>query len=155
MSTIKKIIYFLFPFCLFAFDLWLKALALKANSFDFKLIKFGLAKNYGLFFWPINQKLLIIGSILLLVFLAFLLFKIKSAGSLIFLSLFLVSLGGVSNLLDRVIYGFVVDYAWVFILPFSWFNLADVMILSGLLLSLHFLLKQEPLLKPKQPTENK
>jgi lipoprotein signal peptidase len=46
----------------------------------------------------------------------------------------LIILGGVSNIFDRLFYGYTVDY--VAFLNFSFFNLADGMILAGIVLLL-------------------
>ena len=42
----------------------------------------------------------------------------------------LLALGAFSNVIDRFIYGGVIDYVQIWILPV--FNVADVMIISGL-----------------------
>ena len=47
-------------------------------------------------------------------------------------ALMMVVLGGFSNLLDRIKYGFVVDY--VHFLNWSFFNLADLMIWAGIII---------------------
>jgi signal peptidase II len=46
----------------------------------------------------------------------------------------LVLSGGISNLLERVMYGVVVDYFQFLFVDFAIFNIADVMITCGVLL---------------------
>jgi len=48
------------------------------------------------------------------------------------IALILVIFGGFSNLLDRIKYGFVIDY--VHFLNWSFFNLADLMIWAGIII---------------------
>jgi len=55
----------------------------------------------------------------------------------LFFPLILIILGGLSNLLDRIFYNAVLDYLNLFNL--SAFNLADLMIISGLILWAIFL----------------
>lgn len=47
-------------------------------------------------------------------------------------ALLFIIIGGASNIIDRVRYGGVIDY--IFIIPFAPFNLADVMILAGIVI---------------------
>ncbi len=49
-----------------------------------------------------------------------------------FIGLLLMACGGISNLIDRVIYGAVIDY--IHLWRFPWFNLSDVIIVLGLAL---------------------
>lgn len=52
------------------------------------------------------------------------------------LGLFLILTGGLSNLLDRLVLGYVIDWLFLPFFPFSVFNLADVYITLGLILTL-------------------
>jgi len=152
----KKTLFLLIAILLLIIDFSAKLIALRAKSFNLKLIKFGLSKNYGLFFWPVKQELLIIFSVIFLFLLFVFLIKKGKQNFLLSFFLLLIGLGGLSNLFDRIFYGFVVDYLWVFFIPFSWFNFADVMIFFGCLLSLRLVLqKQVPSSKLKKTIENK
>lgn len=46
----------------------------------------------------------------------------------------LIILGGLSNFFDRIYFGYVIDYFRIFILPISIFNIADLMIIAGVIL---------------------
>jgi len=48
--------------------------------------------------------------------------------------LFLIFCGGTSNLIDRIGYGYTIDYFYM--RPYSFFNIADLMIIAGCLISL-------------------
>ncbi|MBD3359120.1 MAG: hypothetical protein GF365_00205 [Candidatus Buchananbacteria bacterium] len=84
---------------------------------------------------PLPQTLIIILVIFILICLSFFwylsLFQQK-IGQLIALSL--IILGSLSNLLDRLIFGYVIDYINIFIWPV--FNLADAMIVTGIIIYL-------------------
>lgn len=92
-----------------------------------RMIEFKLVKNFNFYFFSVNQFLLIavIGVILLLLLLLFL--KTKNIG------LLLIILGGASNFFDRIYYGYVIDWMRVFVFPLSVFNIADLMIIVGIL----------------------
>jgi len=108
----------------------------------FVLDKSILSKNFKLYFWAINSTLfyIIAGAILLL----FIFLLIKSWSNNNFLlntGLFLIITGGLSNLFDRIFFGYVIDWIRVFFLPLSIFNIADLMIFGGLLCLIFHLLK--------------
>lgn len=50
---------------------------------------------------------------------------------------FIVFGGGISNFVDRLFHGYVIDY--LYLRPYSYFNLADVMILTGCLLFVYLI----------------
>lgn len=81
-----------------------------------------ISKNPGLFLVTVDQTWIVVGSILIIIILATQL-KGLSVGFL------LIIFGGLSNLFDRLIYGYVVDM--IPLLSLSIFNLADVMIVIG------------------------
>lgn len=92
-----------------------------------RIIEFRLVKNFNFYFFSVNQLLLtaIIGVIIL--FFLLLLLKTKNIG------LLLIILGGASNFFDRIYYGYVVDWIRVFVFPLSVFNIADLMIIIGII----------------------
>ena len=97
-------------------------------------IELKLFKNPNLYFISFNSTLLyfLIGAALLP--LLFLLFKSwQKKDFLLMMSFSLIILGGLSNLFDRIILGYVVDWIRVFFLPISIFNIADLMIIGGIL----------------------
>ncbi len=103
------------------------------NLYESDLIKLELFKNPKLYFWAVNSVFLyiIMGAVSLL--LIFLLIKTwHKQNFLLTTGLSLIILGGLSNLFDRIIFGYVIDWIRVFFLPISIFNIADIMIMGGL-----------------------
>jgi len=91
-------------------------------------------KNFYLAFdLPLPKNILII-LIIIIIFISFF-FLIKSyqkKNIFLIFSLTLIILGAFSNLLDRLVYGYVIDY--INIPFFTVFNLADTMIVGGIIL---------------------
>jgi len=80
---------------------------------------------------PLPQMFTIVIVILILMVLSYIWWQILIKGKLSqLLGISLVILGALSNLLDRLIFGYVIDYLNIFIWPI--FNLADVMIVGGI-----------------------
>ncbi|MFA5413246.1 MAG: signal peptidase II [Patescibacteria group bacterium] len=135
---------------LFFLDRLTKWFALKIPEggvflFSKKFIGFNLYKNFNLIFNIVLPEWLMYSLIvLILAALVWLLFK-NYARQNIFLifSLSLIVAGAMSNLLDRLYFGFVVDFLSFF--DYSIFNLSDVYIFSGvgLIFIAEFILKRE------------
>ncbi len=113
------------------------------KKFRFLFFQLSLYKNDKIFFGLIPFNFLtIIFSLVILFYLVYWLFCFWRqsqffsffAGSLIFV-------GAFSNLIDRFRYGFVIDYlAW----PLNFFNLADLMILVGvIILAIELIFKEK------------
>lgn len=120
-------------FCLIIDRLTKKLVLNKPKIFSGKLLELELSKNQGLFFFSTNQQFLIILSFALISTLIFFLIKNYSRKNhLQNFSFLLIIGGGASNLYDRIIFGYVVDFIKISLLPFSTFNLADVMIIGGI-----------------------
>ena len=109
-----------------------------------------IAKNKGIIFRNKNialnihlpPNILFPVIFFILTFLVFLLVKSYQKKKIFFIfSLNLIILGAFSNLLDRLFFGYVIDF--IKIPVFSIFNLADVMIISGASLSLIKLIIKE------------
>jgi len=99
-----------------------------------RLIEFKLFKNPNLYFISFDSILLyfLIGAALLLPL--FLFFKSWQKEDFLSMTGFsLITLGGLSNLFDRIYFGYVVDWIRIFFLPISIFNIADIMIIGGIL----------------------
>jgi signal peptidase II len=100
-------------------------------------INFFLIKNRKIFFNFFSLNFFWLVLIFLILF--YLFFKLKESyfkKDPSFFIYFLIFLGASSNLLDRIKYGFVIDY--INLGPLFIFNLADLMILIGVLI---FILK--------------
>lgn len=94
-----------------------------------QFLRIALHKNYGIGFslqFPPTLTI-IISLVLITVFVGWL---IKSDNKKTKLALVLILTGAASNLIDRLFYGFVVDYISVFNLSFL--NLSDLLIFTGL-----------------------
>lgn len=91
-------------------------------------------RNYGLAFGlSANRWMIIVISILLLGFLLWFAWaEWKNAHRLAAFAAVLMGIGALSNLIDRIRYGYVVD--WISVQYWSVFNLADVWITLGALL---------------------
>lgn len=108
------------------------------------LIELKLFKNSKLYFVSLNSGLLyyLIGLVLLL--LLFLLFRtLKQENLLLTTGFSLIILGGSSNFFDRIYFGYVIDWLRIFILPVSIFNIADIIIISGILCLILALIKSK------------
>jgi len=140
---IKKIAWLGAGAIFFMFDRYLKSIAIKEHS-HFKIIGdwliFNFVPNRNIAFsLPINGSglniiicLIIIGIILYLL--------LAKSNNLEKISFFIILLGAISNLIDRLQYSYVIDY-----LDLKWFtifNLADVLISFGTILLIYSLLKK-------------
>ena len=126
----------------FSTDRYLKILSQNLGSISsFKLIKdffsFTFTPNYNIAFSiPFSGPILnfLIG-IIIIVLLFFLFFSNKEKPKpFISFALLMILLGAISNFIDRLTYGYVIDY--FYLQYFTVFNLADVGISLGALLAL-------------------
>jgi len=104
------------------------------NFYLGNLIELKLFKNPNLYFISFNSNLLyfLIGAVLLL--LLFLFFRSWQKKDFLLTTGFsLIILGGLSNFFDRIIFGYVIDWLRIFFLPISIFNIADLMIIGGII----------------------
>lgn len=116
-------------------DRWLKSLALAGRTVDWPVGQFILVKNEGaVFSWPLPNAVAIV--IMALAILGLVWFgwraQRRRSWSVLFGTVLMIG-GAGSNLYDRLVYGFVID--WAYLGPW-WpvFNVADVMIGIGLVL---------------------
>ncbi len=125
----KKIIFGnAIAFIIFLLDRFLKSFFYHARRgfyfFKNQNIAFGL---------PFPKNILIISIIIILFFLFFYLVKsYQNKNITLIFSLTLIILGTASNLADRLVYGFVIDY--INIPFFTVLNLADIMIALGMIM---------------------
>jgi len=144
----------LFSFSLFIIDRIIKYLALnKLQSsgvylFE-KIIYLKLEKNTGVAFSIVLPKIIIISLIILILFFLFyfLIKSYKNNNGLIFFLGTLIIIGAISNLIDRIIYNYVIDFINISILPT--FNLSDFYIFIAVLIYLFLETKKTPLDKAK------
>ncbi len=108
-----------------------------------KLLELKLFKNPNLYFISFNSTLLyfLIGATLLLLLFLFRR-NWQKKNFLLMTGFSLIILGGLSNFLDRIIFGYVIDWFRVFFLPISIFNIADLMIIGGIVALISILIKK-------------
>lgn len=133
----RKIFFALLPLALFVIDRVLKSLAIKRFSWEWgNFFSFTYFANHRLAFsLPADLGAITAVSILLVLILLFWLnSELKKRNIVVALFLSYIIFGALSNLYDRLQYGWVVDY--LHLKPFSYFNIADLMIGIGVILLL-------------------
>lgn len=96
-----------------------------------KILRIELYKNFGTAFgFKIPIFLIIFFSIIIIFLIVFLVKKYIGKKIPVWSFLFLI-LGAISNIYDRIFYGFVIDF--FNFLDISFFNIADIMIIIGLI----------------------
>jgi signal peptidase II len=124
-------------------DRFLKVFSFNNQDSEFNLLgeilKFNYKNNYNIAFsLPLNGNFLIVLIVLIIIILILLgLFYAKKNQTREATVLFLIILGASSNLYDRLQYGFVIDY--LDLKYFTVFNLADMMIVGGVIYLLFFI----------------
>ncbi len=135
-------------FLIFIIDRILKSYLLNKTSFELlPFLSISLSKNYGvsLSLFSGYVGIIIIFSILILSYLLFLLKNNPTYKSSKLFLIFIIA-GGFGNLIDRIFYGYVIDFLHFYIGNFSFpiFNFADIFIFVGaFLLAFNILLKKE------------
>lgn len=103
----------------------------KAGFYFFNLLQIGFFPNYNLALGlPLPNVLIILLVVMILLFLCYLWWLnliIQKSWNVLAVSLIII--GALSNLLDRLFFGYVIDYLNIFIWPV--FNLADSLIVIG------------------------
>lgn len=122
-----------------AADRWLKYLAMEKffyyNQENFFLVKpifsFVFFANDKLAFsLPVPLAIIVPLSVFVILLLVFFIIKgIKNRDWTLLIGLWLILAGALSNLFDRLVYGYVVDFLRLW--PISYFNFADLLILAG------------------------
>ena len=134
-----------FSFSLVVLDRLTKWFFLKNPDFySGRFIELKLFKNSDLYFFSLNPIFLnlTIGTVLLL--LVFLFFKtLKQKNFLLTTGFSLIILAGFSNFFDRLYFGYVIDWIRIFIFPISIFNIADMMIVGGIICLILSLIKSK------------
>ena len=118
---------------LFTFDRLTKWLVIKNSfrkSFLFLPLKIEFQKNTSVWGLEINKYFLYSAVAAILIILIFLLVKSYQRRNLfLILVITLILTGALSNLIDRLIYGGVIDFINLF--SYSTFNIADCLIITG------------------------
>lgn len=98
-----------------------------------KLFGFNYVHNYGAGFSILSGKVdfLIVFTAVALAFIAFLVFTKKFDTKMEEFCFTLILAGGIGNLIDRVVNGYVVDYLEFLFIEFPVFNFADILICVG------------------------
>ncbi|HPI67045.1 MAG TPA: signal peptidase II [bacterium] len=133
----KQKIFFIFFGCtiLLFSDQWLKIIAVKEKNFQ---------PNFGLAFsWPLPMPMITIFGFLILILIAYFLIKKITENknlNLLWLAGALIFTGALSNLIDRLAYGYVIDYLNFY----YWYNnLADILITVGSVLAIYYLTRKK------------
>ena len=88
--------------------------------------------------------IIILNIIIIGILIFFLISKNKDIDKLVKISLIMVISGGVSNLIDRLVRGNVVDYIDInAIISYPVFNIADVFIVLGVMLIIGYILRKK------------
>jgi len=129
-------------------DRALKTLALQQTEAKLllgKVFLFNFTKNYNISFsLPLSGPILNISIIVIILGLIFVIYKLilkEKCLSLKSLLLTFILFGAISNMVDRLQYGYVIDY--LELKYFTVFNLADVMISCGVLILIVSLMRDK------------
>jgi len=141
--TLKNIAWLIMLAIFFLIDRYLKLLAISSTAKPIinNLLNFNFVPNYQIAFsLPISGPWLsvIIGLVITAIF-AYVIINYKQLKTIELIGFSGILLGAISNLIDRLKYGFVIDYfdlKW-----FTIFNLADVLISLGSTTLFIYLLK--------------
>ncbi len=103
------------------------------EEFLFGLFQFRYVENTGAAFssFSNNTKILTVVTLIIIVFCLILLMSKKIKPLFINICLLLVTAGGIGNVIDRVMYGFVIDFIEPLFIDFAVFNFADCCITVG------------------------
>ncbi len=101
------------------------------------LVRFDLVHNTGAAWGSFSHAtdfIAVFTSILCVVILLFALFEMKQASWVEMVALALIFAGGIGNLFDRVVYGYVIDMITPLFVSFPTFNVADIGVTCGVIL---------------------
>lgn len=111
------------------------------EPFGNELIKIEIAENKGIAFGinSGNNKNIIITIIVLIIIINFIRNQIERIDTKTNISVSMILAGGISNLIDRIFRGYVVDF--INLKNFAIFNIADIFIVIGWILLIIFIIK--------------
>lgn len=144
----KKIQIALILFLLFSIDIASKNFIINKLPEDgvylFNKIGLEFHKNYGIAFGINIYNILTITLSSIIIILLLIAFqkslKLKKYNLNFFIGLIII--GAISNLMDRILYGYVIDFITIYFLPV--FNLSDLYIMTGIIFCFTFLNKKSP-----------
>lgn len=114
------------------------------KEFLFGLFQFRYVENTGAAFssFSDNTKLLTVVTVIILAVCLVLLLSKKLKPMFVNVCLLLVVAGGIGNVIDRILYGYVVDFIEPLFIDFAVFNFADCCITVGALLLIVFEIRE-------------
>ena len=103
------------------------------KEFLFGLFQFRYVENTGAAFSSFSDKteILTVATVIIIIFCLFLLLTRKLKPMFVNVCLLLVTAGGIGNVIDRIVYGYVVDFIEPLFIDFAVFNFADCSITVG------------------------
>lgn len=137
-STIRKIVILFIGLLLIIFDQILKFVLINKNQTLIpNLLNINYSQNTGIAFGALSSDIMLI-MVITVVILGFILklmvHYFNEKRYVYSTSLMLVFAGGFSNLLDRFLRGYVIDYLEIKVFNFPIFNFADILVTIGVLL---------------------
>ena len=110
------------------------------KEFLFGLFQFRYVENTGAAFssFSDNTDILTVVTMIIIVFCLVLLLSKKIKPMFVNICLLLVTAGGIGNVIDRIIYGYVVDFIEPLFIDFAVFNFADCCITVGAFMLIGF-----------------
>lgn len=132
LQTKTMALFYMLAIFFVVIDRFLKFISLKQYSFFIysDILQFNFVKNYFIAF-SIPLSGILLNYLILAIIIVLLYLFLKSDNFIKGIFLFIV-LGASSNLYDRFIYGYVIDY--INLKWFTVFNVADIMIVSAILM---------------------
>lgn len=126
-------------------DQILKILCAKDLMLIEGVLKFSNVQNTGGAFGIFNTNIIMItvlNLILIALMIRFIIIRRKYMNNLVYIGLLFLIAGGISNLIDRIFRGYVIDYIdFTQIVNFPVFNLADIVLVVGWILLIIGVLK--------------
>ncbi len=126
-------------------DQILKVLCAKDLMLIEGVLKFSNVQNTGGAFGIFNTNIImitILNLILIALMIRFIIIRRKYMNNLVYIGLLFLIAGGISNLIDRIFRGYVIDYIdFTQIVNFPVFNLADIVLVAGWILLIIGVLK--------------
>ena len=145
----NRLFYILLCLIIFLFDQFTKYFIninyLKLTNKNFIIFSIDYVKNYGAAFNLFNGSRIFLSliSIIISLFLIYLLFKKDTSNKLEILSYTFILAGSLGNGLDRIVKGYVIDFINLNFIKFPVFNIADISINIGFILIVYFFIKNK------------